>query len=159
MSIRNLTAQLQKETAEQQRAQKFRSARAIKEPEKKQGLAKQTSFMLGIGNRSETPQPAASEAFIQNQTTRPKTGIKEREPQKAYGIPGGIAARFGRDALKESATPSQPIITTETIPEPVQELSPEEETETTSEVEEAPEQERATEQEEAARITIELQSH
>lgn len=166
MSLRNLTSQLQQETSEHTRSQKFQSARVVSAPAKTQNANKQTPFMVGLGNRKENGQEAETPALpIQQETHLPKIGLKERAASTTYGIPGGIAARFGREALKAPVAPPQPIQEEpeETTPDPVQEDPIEEVVEAKSEdaaETEAQEKEREAEPEDdAARITIELQSH
>jgi hypothetical protein len=153
MSIRNLTAQLDQERTDFHRAQQFKTVRSGEVPDHRQEPTKQTPFMTGGGYRNSVVQDHAPESSIQQQTTPPSVGIKERDQQTTYGIPGGIAARFGRYALKEPHTP--PVPTTESLPDTVDELQEERASENQS----PQHQERVNEQEEATRITIELQSH
>jgi hypothetical protein len=157
MSIRNLTTQVHRETTESQRVQQFQSARSVpRVSEAKQSAAKQTPFLAGAGSRKEIVPEKSVDLIASPPTATPKIGLKERTSQTTYGIPGGIVARFGREALK------QPVIQTEhKTAQPVQEELPAEENmvETTElELAQDPEQERVTE-EETTRITIELQSH
>lgn len=153
MSIRILTTQLQRETTEHQRVQHFQSSRSVPGPKTQNNPAKQTPFLTGTGNRQTSPQQEPVEAPIQQAS--PKVGLKERSQQTTYGIPGGIAARFGRQSLKEPvAQPEQPksVSPQEPLTKPVEDTQ-------TTEPAQAQEQERATEQDDSARITIELQSH
>lgn len=167
MSIRILTHQLQQEKTEHLRVQRFQSARSIPKPQTQQETPKQTPFMGGASTRTSTPESAPPEIPIQKQPASPKVGLKERATETTYCVPGGIVARFGRDALKESvALPQEPeeTVTTESQSARVQDLPLETETTETNEAETAQpqEQEQAAEQDEedeAARITIELQSH
>lgn len=162
MGIRNLTSQLKQETSESQRVQKFQSSRNLTPAaQDKPAGTKQTPFMAGRGQRHETqtsaPPPFPVEA------PAPKVGLKERENASAYGIPGGIAARFGREALNKTPVTQQPP-EPEDVPEeplePVEEIRAEEDTTSVKETEPAQEQEREAEKDDdAARITIELQSH
>jgi len=158
MSIRNLTTQVHRETTEHQRVQQFQSVRSVPNtsPEPKKGVAKQTPFLVGTGTRKEINPKKSADLIAPPPTAKPQIGLKARTSQTTYGIPGGIVARFGRDALK------QPVVQTENkTTQPVQEELPtEEKTEETNELEltQDPEQERVTE-DEATRITIELQSH
>lgn len=165
MSLRNLTTQLQQETSEHTRSQKFQSARVVSAPAKTENANKQTPFMVGLGTRKENGQAAETPALpIQQETQAPKIGLKERAASTTYGIPGGIAARFGREALKAPVAPPQPTKEEpeETTPEPVPKDPIEEVVEAKAEdaETEAQEKEREAEPEDdAARITIELQSH
>ena len=159
MSIRILTDQLQQETTEFKRNQQFNSVRSVPQQEP-QGQTQQTPFMVGAGKKKETVQETPTPPAP---TQTPKIGLKERESQSPYDIPGGIAARFGRNALKEPIVqPSAPAPIVEVEPEPVQKTITEnqpEATEQTTDTTETQEQERANEEDDAARITIELQSH
>ena len=160
MSIRNLTTQVHQETTEYQRVQQFQSVRSVvpNRPETKQGAAKQTPFLAGAGSRKKTVTEKSANTIAPPPTTAPKIGLKERTSQTTYGIPGGIVARFGREALQKPVTQAE---NKPTQPEPVPEALPtKEDTAKTNELELAQdtEQERVTE-DEATRITIELQSH
>jgi len=161
MSIRNLTTQVHQETTEHHRVQQFQSVRSVPHtPEAKQSVGKQTPFLAGAGSRKKTVAEKPADIIVQSPTNAPKIGLKERTSQTTYGIPGGIVARFGREALQKPVTQPENK-TTQSQPEPVpEELATKENTAETNELELAQhtEQERVTE-DEATRITIELQSH
>lgn len=162
MSIRNLTTQVHQETTEHQRVQHFQSVRSVvpDTSETQQSVAKQTPFLAGAGSRKKIVTEKPEDVVVQAPIATPKIGLKERASQTTYGIPGGIVARFGREALQKPVTQAEDK-TTQSQPEPVTETLPaEENTAETNELELAqdPEQERVTE-DEATRITIELQSH
>ncbi len=160
MSIRNLTTQVHRENTEHQRVQQFQSVRSVSPaPETKQSVAKQTPFLVGTGNRKERVPDPSADLIASPPTTAPKIGLKERASQTTYGIPGGIVARFGREALKQPAIQAE---NKTTQPEPVQaELPAEENTKEANALElaQAPEEQERVTEEEATRITIELQSH
>jgi hypothetical protein len=159
MSIRNLTTQVHRENTEHQRVQQFQSVRsASNAPETKQSVVKQTPFLVGTGNRKERVPDPSADLTVPPPTATPKIGLKERASQTTYGIPGGIVARFGREALKQTTTQAE----NKTTPEPVRaELPAEENTKEADELEllQVPEEQERVTEEEATRITIELQSH
>ncbi|MBT4137836.1 MAG: hypothetical protein HOE48_07970 [Candidatus Latescibacteria bacterium] len=162
MSLRTLTTQLQQEKVEHQRVLQFQSARSIQDPQAQQEAPKQTPFMVGASNRKQRSENTPSEIPIQRQTASPKIGLKERELETTYGVPGGIVARFGRNALKEPVVAPQElqeIVATESRSESVLNTPLEEADKSNEEEAEPQEQEQAVEEDEAARITIELQSH
>jgi len=151
MSIRLLTAGLGIEAEETRRQQQYN---VVREPQN-DPIPPEPSFLSGSGKRSVKPTPPP-------QTSPPprQVSLKARSTNNPWGIPGGIAARFGQDALqgqKENVEPKEIEEQQETpkltLQEPVQELTEEQTNEETNET-----AEQTSEQDENARITIELQS-
>jgi hypothetical protein len=163
MSIRLLTNQLQRETADNRRLDVSAGHPPAAQDANSPTRERQTPFMVGGGERSGSTRTHLSPAPNPSPPSQIKIALKEPKPGTGYEIPGGIAARFGRNSLKESglipeqvgSAPSPPVPISQEESAPVESLVAGEETDDIQ----VQEQERATEQGEAARITIELKSH
>lgn len=157
MSIRLLTDGLQQEAAETQRRQQYDVARA-REPQN-DPVSPEPTFLTGSGKRQELrpgPKPVVS-------TPPRQVSLKTRSVHNPWGVPGGIAARFGKDSLQESqiTEPEQTekieetpeVEATTTVSEPVERLEEQPAEEEPVETKE----EGASDEDDNARITIELQ--
>ena len=159
MSIRLLTENLEAEAVEIRRQQQYDVAR-VREPQN-DPIQPEPSFLSGKGKRQEKP----AETVVAPPRPR-QVSLKTRKQNNPWGVPGGIAARFGQESLKyqeetEKAQTEQQEERVETpeavVQEPVREPEEAPEETTNKETEEITQQE-ASEEDENPSITIELQS-
>ena len=165
MSIRNLTARLQDENAELRRRNQFSQSRSRHITPQQNSFVdsqpqRQTAFMSASGRKNMPEEPARDIVPVFQAPVR-QVGLRAAPSEESWRIPGGIAAKFGRNALQEPG-PNNHQFKQEipvAIPEKPQAASQIETKKTPDEPRREKQPERTAQPEEAARITIELQSH
>jgi len=146
MSIRLLTEGLQNEAAETQRRQQYDVARAPQTDP----VSPQPTFLTGSGKKGEAKPRELGVSSPPRQVS-----LKKRATHNPWGVPGGIAARFGQESLQEQDSPEPEAI--EESPQTTEPAAstPAPEPEQPAEQEEANRE--ASDEDENVRITIELQ--
>lgn len=146
MSIRLLTAGLQTEAEEKRRRQHYQAARLPNLQDTPS--TRESAFLSGSGQRNTEPAPSVPSV---PQAPQPRqVNLQARTAHNPWGVPGGIAARFGQGALRQPEShpieEPQTTDTSQTIEPPATEQQTNETTQ-------------ASTKDENASITIELQSH
>jgi hypothetical protein len=165
MSIRNLTARLQEENVELRRRNQFSQSRSRPIAPQQNSFVdsqpqRQATFMSASGRKNTSAEPAR-EVMPVFQTPVRQVGLRAAPSEEGWHIPGGIAAKFGRNALQEPRSNNNqpkreaPVV----ISEKPQAASQIETKNIPDEPRREKQPERTAQPEEAARITIELQSH